>query len=671
MPIVINSRSCSNAGFWEKHLQKVESNERVEIIGFYGLSAETVKDAFSEMRAMAQASNNCKNYFSQYNINPRADEHLTEAQWEEAHALHLKNHGLDHLPYFRVRHIKDGREHEHGIVLRVDPETGKAISDSLTAAINERTSRALEIRFDLERGTSVLTANREQERPDRRPKKHENFRADRSGIDPETVKADARAARQRADNGQSFRAALEESGDYVLARGDRRDFVIIDRGGGDHSLGRRLGMKAAELRAFMADLDPASLPSVTEAKAQQQAREAAPGLLDNIQPDFEESYSNPSDRGGRPRQPESEDMDDDIIVKQRQQRQEIEDRQAAHYNDMVAERNRADRFIQDWQRDHEHGERNRRHLQEMVWRGGVEHDITDVRLRAMLAAGESRDFVQAVRHEGAMIAKEHAELQRQIALEKDPDKKHLLELKRDIQHADYMALANERVAAMSNLNSEQYKEALRQQEVWTNIATDLRKERLELQERKFAQEVNEDVERRMNAANANKVNAADRQQAAFRADIRGNQPGAQAAQTQEAAAAQGWRPVERDEVLQPGAHVRMNVQTGQTEIRTEPRGSDPQPLAEPTDTRQIESTTADHPEITDPKAAKKAALARHREEIERGVSRENTDARQSTAADHAEITDSKAAKKAGLARHREEVEQGIAQGRGRGYGNSR
>jgi hypothetical protein len=119
----INSRSCSNAGFWAKHLQKVESNERVEIIGFYGLSAETIKDAFSEMRGMAQASDRCKNYFSQYNINPRADEHLTEAQWEEAHALHLKNHGLDHLPYFRVRHIKDGREHEHGIVLRVDPDT--------------------------------------------------------------------------------------------------------------------------------------------------------------------------------------------------------------------------------------------------------------------------------------------------------------------------------------------------------------------------------------------------------------------------------------------------------------------------------------------------------------------------------------------------------------------
>ena len=81
-----------------------------------------------------------------------------------------------------------------------------------------------------------------------------------------------------------------------------------------------------------------------------------------------------------------------------------------------------------------------------------------------MAAGESRDFVQSVRVEGAMIAREHAELQRDIALEKDPDEKHLLEFKRDIQHADYMALVSERVAAMSNLGSEQYNAALRQKD---------------------------------------------------------------------------------------------------------------------------------------------------------------------------------------------------------------
>ena len=271
MAIIINSGSYSDAGWWTNHLKKAETNERVEIIGFYGLSAESIEDAFAEMRAMAQGSK-ATNFFSQYNINPQPGERLTEQQWEEAHALHRKNHGLDHLPYFRVRHVKDGRVHEHGIALRVDPETHKAIPDSLTARINERTSRTLEITFGLQRGRSILTPDRECERPERRPKKRETFREGERKVDVETVKADARAAREQADNGRSFRAALEASGDYVVASGDRRDFVIIDRTGEVHSLPKRLGMKTAEVRAFMADLDPSSLPSVAEAKARQQAR---------------------------------------------------------------------------------------------------------------------------------------------------------------------------------------------------------------------------------------------------------------------------------------------------------------------------------------------------------------------------------------------------------------
>ena len=57
------------------------------------------------------------------------------------------------------------------------------------------------------------------------------------------------------DNAHAFQAGLETKG-YLLAQGDRRDFVIVDRAGGIHSLGRRIdGMKAAELHEFMAPFD--------------------------------------------------------------------------------------------------------------------------------------------------------------------------------------------------------------------------------------------------------------------------------------------------------------------------------------------------------------------------------------------------------------------------------
>jgi hypothetical protein len=59
---------------------------------------------------------------------------------------------------------------------------------------------------------------------------------------------------------------LEEQG-MVLARGDRRDFLAIDRAGGIHALGKRiLGASAAKIRAHFADLSRNDLPTVAEAR---------------------------------------------------------------------------------------------------------------------------------------------------------------------------------------------------------------------------------------------------------------------------------------------------------------------------------------------------------------------------------------------------------------------
>jgi hypothetical protein len=56
----------------------------------------------------------------------------------------------------------------------------------------------------------------------------------------------------------------------VLARGAQRDFIVIDHAGGLHVLSKRItGATAAEIRARLADLDPAKLPSVSQAKTEQ------------------------------------------------------------------------------------------------------------------------------------------------------------------------------------------------------------------------------------------------------------------------------------------------------------------------------------------------------------------------------------------------------------------
>jgi hypothetical protein len=65
--------------------------------------------------------------------------------------------------------------------------------------------------------------------------------------------------------------ALEEAG-YLLAHGEKRDYVILDAGGGVHSLARRAGARASALRERLSAYEPQHLPSVAEARALQRER---------------------------------------------------------------------------------------------------------------------------------------------------------------------------------------------------------------------------------------------------------------------------------------------------------------------------------------------------------------------------------------------------------------
>ncbi len=74
---------------------------------------------------------------------------------------------------------------------------------------------------------------------------------------------------------QAFAAAVTEAG-WILARGERRDLVLIDPKGGAHPIARSIeGVGAKIIRKRMARLDPMSLPNVREAQVQVRAAVAA------------------------------------------------------------------------------------------------------------------------------------------------------------------------------------------------------------------------------------------------------------------------------------------------------------------------------------------------------------------------------------------------------------
>jgi len=73
--------------------------------------------------------------------------------------------------------------------------------------------------------------------------------------------------------GTPFAAALEQHG-YMLAKGDRRDFVVVDHHGEVYSLAKCIeGARMKDVRARMTD--PGQVPTVAQARALQQARQLA------------------------------------------------------------------------------------------------------------------------------------------------------------------------------------------------------------------------------------------------------------------------------------------------------------------------------------------------------------------------------------------------------------
>ena len=269
--MIIKGGSRGDRRYFTRHLSNAMENEQVRLVGIQGMvGVETMEDAFAEMEAMAKATR-CKNYFYHASLNPLASEHLTDEQQSEAVSILGQHLGLEEQPCFVVEHVKEGRTHLHVVWSRIDGDRLTAIRDNHNYAKHEAAAREMEQSFRLAPVASVLGKDRVAPRPERRPKDFEGYRAVRTGLSVAQVQIDALDAWAESATGREMASALRRRG-YILCRGDKRDFCIVDPAGKEHSLGRRLpGVKAAILRDRMRDVDRAGLPSVAEARARADA----------------------------------------------------------------------------------------------------------------------------------------------------------------------------------------------------------------------------------------------------------------------------------------------------------------------------------------------------------------------------------------------------------------
>jgi hypothetical protein len=271
--VIIKGKSVGGGKRLAVHLMRTDTNERAEVREITGVVAENLRGALLEMQAVASGTRTTKPFYHA-SINTRADEKLTDEQ--RAHAINRLEEklGLSGQPRVVVVHEKEGREHCHIVWSRIDINRMAAISDSHNYRKHEEVARDLEREFGHQRVQGAHAEREGKQRPDRTPSHEEMLQVDRGAVSPDQAKALVTDLWRRTDSGRSFKAALEKN-NWILARGDRRDFVVIDPNGGTHSLARRVeGAKAKDIRARMADVNPELLPSVAEARAVQRQREA-------------------------------------------------------------------------------------------------------------------------------------------------------------------------------------------------------------------------------------------------------------------------------------------------------------------------------------------------------------------------------------------------------------
>lgn len=267
-----------------KHLQRTDTNERVSVMELRGVAALDLKGALMEMDALGAALKTSRTLYHA-SINVPVHERMTDAQRATAIDRLEKALGLAGQPRVVVEHEKYGRDgdarvHCHVVWSRTDLDHMRAIRCDHNFRTHELVARELEREFGHQRVQGVHVerdgpGGERIKRPDRTPSHAEHQQAQRGGIDPHQMKAEISDIWRSTDSGKAFVNALEQHG-YVLARGDRRDFVIVDRQGEVHSLARRIeGVVAKDVRARMADIDRDRLPDVAQARATQQARQIA------------------------------------------------------------------------------------------------------------------------------------------------------------------------------------------------------------------------------------------------------------------------------------------------------------------------------------------------------------------------------------------------------------
>ncbi len=277
---------------------KADKNDRVELIEIRGSGSRGLTASIASWEDEARGSK-CKSPLWHAHLRGPKGENLTREQQVEAVDILERHLGFVGQPRAIVIHENDGHEHVHVVWSRIrrQDETietkrrvgkrnkSKAVDDrpikvktltvragtakdvSFTKKKNVAAAREIEERFGLQRVESPAFEKSGDRRNDRERSskafdQDDYAKAKRSKLDPAERQKTITALWQQTDGGKALQAALLDAG-YVLARGDSRNFVVVDKAGDIHSLARQIKIRDVlkeQVDARLSDIDSASIP---------------------------------------------------------------------------------------------------------------------------------------------------------------------------------------------------------------------------------------------------------------------------------------------------------------------------------------------------------------------------------------------------------------------------
>ena len=274
--MIVKGRSRSNGAQLGPYLLHSEGTENVTVLQVSGMATKDVCQALIEMQEITDCGQRGVKGLYHGVISPQPGYALDERQWIYAADVLARELQLEGQPRVIVLHDKadargQARTHAHVVFQRTDKESLKLIPDSWNYIAHERASRHLERTLGHELVPGAHIAPRKDREEGKAYPDHERLKA---GMTRGKRVNQITGLYRGADSASAFVAALHDKG-YVLAQGDRRDFVLVDDRAQVFSLPRFIeGVKTKQVREFMQPFAGEMLPSVEIAKAAQRDKGA-------------------------------------------------------------------------------------------------------------------------------------------------------------------------------------------------------------------------------------------------------------------------------------------------------------------------------------------------------------------------------------------------------------